>query len=196
MRLCIALLLSIAFLMSAGCRPAAKPVTVGNKPVSINDQPTTNAPQLPPVKPIEEMSWTLFDGRTGAMGSEQKLKSLQGKVVILDFWATYCGPCLEMIPHLRKLRETYPGQLEVVGLHVGGAEDFPAVPAFVDKLKIDYPLATPESELSRFVFGDRTEIPQTAIFGRDGKLLKKMIGFDPTIEKDIDETVAAAISQK
>lgn len=151
---------------------------------------------MPPLKPIEEMSWTKFDGKTGALGSEQNLKSLRGKVVILDFWATYCKPCLELIPHLKKIRERYPDQVEVVGLHVGGAEDFPSVPAFVERLKIDYTLATPESELSRFVFGDRTDIPQTAIFDRESKLVTKMIGFDPTIEKEIDEAVAKAVNAK
>ncbi|MBK7704518.1 MAG: TlpA family protein disulfide reductase [Acidobacteria bacterium] len=190
------LLLAIGFLSSLACRPAAKPVAIGNKPVSINEQPTTNQPQLPPSKPIEEMTWTKFDGKTGEIGAEQKMKSLNGKVVILDFWATYCKPCIEMIPHLKKLRQKHPDSLEVVGLHVGGGEDFPNVPAFVERLKIDYPLGTPESELSRFVFGDRTEIPQTAIFDRQGKLVKKMIGFDPTIEKEIDEAVEKAVNQK
>ncbi len=189
-------LLAFGFLLGMACRPAAKPVAVGNKPVSINDQPTTNQPQLPPIKPIEEMTWTKFDGKTGAIGAEQAMKSLKGKVVILDFWATYCKPCIEMIPHLKKLREKYPDSLEVVGLHVGGGDDFPNVPAFVERLKIDYPLGTPESELSRFVFGDKTDIPQTAIFDRQGKLVVKMIGFDSTIEKEIDAAVEKAVSQQ
>lgn len=185
----------LVFGLFVACRPAAKPVSVGNKPVSINEQPTTDS-VMPPLKPIEDMGWTKFDGRTGALGSEQTLKSLRGKVVILDFWATYCKPCLELIPHLKKLRERYPGQVEVVGLHVGGPEDFPSVPAFVDRLKIDYTLATPESELSRFVFGDRTDIPQTAVFDRDSKLVKKIIGFDPSIEKEIDDAVEKAVNAK
>lgn len=195
MRIWASIFVLSAVALGLSCRPAAKPVAIGNKPVSINERPTADAPVLPPTKPLEEMTWTLFDGKTGQMGAEQKLKSLQGKVVVLDFWATYCGPCLELIPHLKKIEEKYPDSVQVVGLHVGGADDFPAIPAFVEKLKIDYPLGTPESELSRFVFADRDDIPQTAIFGKDGKFVRKIIGFNPEIEKELDKVIERAVNQ-
>src|SRR5688500_13019350 len=97
-----------------GCRPAAAPVSVGNKPVSVNGVPARDA-QSQPMKPIAEMSWIGFNGDV------QKLKDLKGKVVILDFWATYCPPCIEEIPHLMELQSKYgEAQLHIVGLHVGG----------------------------------------------------------------------------
>ena len=183
-------------LFTLACKPAAAPVSIGNKPVSINDVPLTNQP-MPPTKPIEEMIWTKFDGKTNTDGSIQKLKDLQGKVVILDFWATYCPPCLEEIPHLKELQAKYGAEnLQIIGLHVGGEEDRPKVPAFVEKLKIDYTLATPENELTRFIFGAETAIPQTAIFDRKGKLVKKIIGFNAEIKKDLDATVEQTINQK
>ena len=143
------------------------------------------------------MSWTKFDGRTNADGATAQLKDFEGKVVILDFWATYCPPCIEEIPHLRALQKQYGKEnLEVVGLHVGGAEDRPEVPAFVGKLEIDYTLATPEDELTRFIFGGETAIPQTAIFSRSGKLLKKIVGFDEQIKKELDAAVAEAVNSQ
>lgn len=182
---------AFALLLVAACRPAAPPVSISNSPVSINDVPQV----LPPSKPLEEMIWTTFDGTTNANESEQKLKDLQGKVVILDFWATYCPPCLEEIPHLKQLQAKYgKDNLEIVGLHVGGEEDRPKVPAFVEKLQIDYALATPEDELTRFVFGRETAIPQTAIFDRRGRLVKKIIGFDRRIKNDLDAAVEQAIN--
>lgn len=183
------------FLFSIACRPAAAPVSIGNKPVSINDIPVTNQP-MPPVKPIEEMSWRTFDGKSLAIGNDQKLKDLRGKVVLLDFWATYCPPCIEAIPHLRQLQEKYGKEnLEIIGLHVGGEGDFPKIPQFVEKLKIDYPLATPENELTRFIFGTETAIPQTAIFDRQGKLVKKIVGFNDQIKKDLEETIRNTLAQ-
>ncbi len=189
-------LFTFTFCLAAACRPAAAPVAIGNKPVSINDVPVTNQP-LPPTKPIEEMTWANFDGKTNIDGTTSKLKDLQGKVVILDFWATYCPPCLEEIPHLKQLQAKYGKEnLEIIGLHVGGDDDRPKVPAFVKKLKIDYPVATPENELTRFIFGQRDDIPQTAIFDRKGKLVKKIIGFSPEIKKELDSTIEKTVNEK
>jgi thiol-disulfide isomerase/thioredoxin len=189
-------LFTFAFCFLTACRPAAAPVAISNKPVSVNDVPLTNQP-LPPTKPVEEMTWAMLDGRTNQEGAINKLKDFQGKVVILDFWATYCGPCIEEIPHLKALQAKYGREnLELVGLHVGGEDDRPKVPAFVKRLKIDYTLAIPEEELTRFIFGGKTDIPQTAIFDRKGKLVRKIIGFDAQIKKDLDAAVEQAINSK
>ncbi len=193
MKLLYLLPFTFYLLLATACRPAAAPVSIGNKPVSINDVPLTNQP-MPPTKPLEDMTWTKFDGNTNADGGIQKLKDLQGKVVILDFWATYCPPCLEEIPHLKELQAKYGKEnLEIIGLHVGGEDDRPRVPQFVEKLKIDYTLATPENELTRFVFGNTDNIPQTAIFDRQGRLVKKIVGFSEVIKKDLDATIEQTI---
>jgi thiol-disulfide isomerase/thioredoxin len=189
-------LFTIAFLLSTACRPAAAPVAISNKPVSVNEVPVTNQP-LPPTKAVEEMTWAVMDNKTTLEGNISKLKDFQGKVVILDFWATYCPPCIQEIPHLKELQKKYGKEnLEIVGLHVGGDDDRPRVPAFVEKLKIDYPLAVPEDALTRFVFGNTDDIPQTAIFDRQGKLVKKITGFSPQIKKELDAAVEQAINSK
>ncbi|HVE58010.1 MAG TPA: TlpA disulfide reductase family protein [Pyrinomonadaceae bacterium] len=190
------LLFTFYFLLSVACRPAAAPVAISNKPVSVNEIPVTNQP-LPPTKAVEEMTWAEFDGKTNLDGNTKKLRDFQGKVVILDFWATYCPPCIEEIPHLKELQKKYGKEnLEVIGLHVGGEDDRPKVPAFAERLKIDYTLATPENELTRFVFGNTDNIPQTAIFDRKGKLVKKITGFDAQIKKELDSTIEKAVNEK
>lgn len=175
--------------LSISCRPAAAPVAVGNKPVSVNDVPLKDA-QARPTKPIHEMSWTSLDG------SIHKLKDLKGKAVILDFWATYCPPCIEAIPHLKQLKSTYGEDLYLVGLHVGGEEDRPKIPEFIEKLQIDYPLAYPEDALSAFIFGSDSAIPQTAVFDREGRMIKKLTGFNEKIKAELDLAVEQAISGK
>ena len=181
------LLFTFPFLLCAACRPAAAPVSVSNKPVSINNIPQTNLP-LPPAKNIENLGWTLFNGQ------RSKLSDFRGKVIVLDFWATYCPPCLEEIPHLNQLKNKYGSDLQIVGLHVGGAEDEENVPAFVERLKIQYDLAYPEDELARILMGADNAIPQTFVFDRSGKPLKKIIGFDNFIKADLDETIERAVN--
>lgn len=170
----------------AGCRPAAAPVAVSNRPVSINGVRQPDAPS----KPIEQMSWTRTDG------SEQKMQDYRDKVVILDFWATFCPPCLEEIPHLNSLQSRYGNEnLQVIGLNVGGEEDQPKIPSFAKELKVAYPIAYPENALVSFIFGDETAIPQTAVFDRQGRLVLKVIGFDSRIQSELDEAVETALRQ-
>lgn len=170
----------------SGCTPAAAPVVIGNKPISVNGVPSKDAPDAPS-RPLAELSWASFDGKVS------KLKDLTGKAVILDFWATNCPPCIEEIPHLKELKSKYGDDLEIVGLHVGDEEDRAKVPAFVERLKIDYPLAYPDDELTRFVFANDSAIPQTMIFDRRGNLVRKIIGFNQQIKVQLDDAVARAV---
>lgn len=178
-------LLTFAFVCAA-CRPSAAPISVSNRPVSVNDIPT-NLP-LPPTTNIESMSWQI-DG-----GNRQTIKDLRGKVVVLDFWATYCPPCLEEIPHLVELQNKHQ-DLQVVGLHAGGDDDRPNVPLFVAKLKMNYPLGYPQDELTDLLFNGDDRIPQTFVFDKNGKLVKKIVGFDARIKTELDEAVEQALQQ-
>jgi thiol-disulfide isomerase/thioredoxin len=179
-------LLPFALFFSA-CRPSASPVSVSNRPVSVNGVPQTNLP-MPPLKNVENLGWQTFDNK------QTKLGEMKGKVTVLDFWATYCPPCLEEIPHLVSLQEKYGAQgFEVVGLHVGGEEDRPRVPEFVEKLKMNYTLAYPEDDLTDALLGGNSAIPQTFVFGRDGKLIRKIVGFDSEKKAELDAAVEQAI---
>ncbi len=134
------------------------------------------------------MSWTTADDKV------QKLGDLKGKAVILDFWATYCPPCIEEIPHLNSLLAKHGAEnLAIIGLNVGGAEDLPRIPAFTTKTKLNYPIAFPEDALSNFIFSERSDIPQTLIIDRNGKIVKKIVGFSPAIQIELDAAVEQAI---
>ena len=173
-------LMTLAVLVLTACRPAAAPIAVSNQPVSVNGRRA--------LKPIPEMSWTSGGDKV------QKLADLNGKVVILDFWATYCGPCKQAIPHLNSLVAKYGAEnLQIVGLNVGGAEDKPKIPAFVASTKIDYQIAFPDEDLKDFVFAETDSIPQAAVFDRKGRMITKTVGFSQAIQKQLDEAVEQAI---
>ncbi len=188
------LLFTFYFLLGIACKPAAAPVSVSNQPVKINEIPTTNA-QMPPRKPIPEMTWTPFDGKTNIDGEEKKLGDLRGKVVVLDFWATYCPPCLEAIPHLNELQTRHQAAgFEIIGMH-SDSDDRLKVPEFAERLKINYTLATPEDALTSFVFSTNTAIPQMIVLDREGNMIEKFVGYDLKIKNDLDKAIEKALAQ-
>jgi thiol-disulfide isomerase/thioredoxin len=147
--------------------------------------PRTNL-RLPPSKPVEQMGWEVYKTE-----KQEMLKDFKGKVLVLDFWATYCPPCIKEIPHLKELQAKYGEKgFQVIGLHVGGDEDKPRIPGYVERLKIDYPIAFPEDELIYSLLGDNSVIPQTLIFDTTGKLVKQFEGYDDRIKKDLDDAIA------
>ncbi|MFL6468365.1 MAG: TlpA family protein disulfide reductase [Pyrinomonadaceae bacterium] len=176
----------ISVCLQLACTPAAPPVAIGNKPVSVNGVRTNEARETATVD-LLEMSWAGFDGGV------TKLKDLNGKAVILDFWATNCPPCIEEIPHLLSLKSKYGEELVVIGLHVGDDEDRKNVPAFVDKLKITYPLADPDTALKDFIFQTNSAIPQTVVFDRKGAMIRKIVGFNSEIGAELDRAVERAV---
>jgi len=135
-------------------------------------------------------SFTLLDARRA------KLSDFSGEVVVLDFWATFCAPCLEEAPHLDSLQTRYGAQgLRVIGLNVGGPEDHPRIPEFADRLKIKYALGLPEPEMINLYLGGDGRIPQTVVFDRKGNILKHFVGYDANISQELDSTIKQALEE-
>ena len=185
MRVTAILTLTAAISLAFACTPPAKPISVSEKPVSVNDAP-------PPItKAFSEMSWTLDNGQTADVAS------LKGKAAILDFWATYCIPCREEIPHLNELLAKHGGDnLVILGLNVGGDEDRPKIPAFASQTKFDYPIGFPDDQLTRLVFMETDVIPQTFVIDRSGKIVGRFVGFSIKNKKELDDAVDKALASK
>jgi cytochrome c biogenesis protein CcmG/thiol:disulfide interchange protein DsbE len=126
-------------------------------------------------------------------GQEITLASLKGKVVLLDFWATWCGPCRESIPHLVDLFKNYQEKgLEVIGMSLdkGEAE---VVRRFSHSMDIPYPIILTPEEVAR-KFGV-TALPTTFLIDKEGKIQEKMIGFNSKIAKEMAEKVRKLTSE-
>lgn len=150
---------------------------------------------MPPISPLgsksESVAWTLGDGR------RMRLPDYQGKVVVLDFYATWCAPCRDSIPHLASLQTRFGSEgLQIIGLNVGGEEDRPAIPAFAKELGINYQLAYPTDEAVDLFMGGNTAIPQALIFNRNGELLRHFTGYDAAVRRELETTIAEAIEER
>jgi len=112
-------------------------------------------------------------------GQEITLSKLKGKVVLLDFWATWCAPCRESIPHLVELYKTYGEKgLEVIGMNLDRG-DTDTVRRFVKSMDIPYPIALTPEEVSRD-FGV-TALPTTILIDKEGRLRQKILGFNSAV---------------
>jgi thiol-disulfide isomerase/thioredoxin len=162
--------------------------TTESKTPVISSPPKTSLP-MPPLngKSLESMGWNLADGTRNAFAE------FKGKVLILDFYATWCEPCRNSIPHLVGLQHRYQDEVRVIGLNVGGPGDTALVPEFAKEFKIQYPLGLPDEDLVSLLMADSDAIPQTFVFDRKGQLLRRFVGFGDQTGAEIDQAVEDAL---
>jgi thiol-disulfide isomerase/thioredoxin len=125
-------------------------------------------------------------------GQQFSLAKLRGKVVVLDFFAVWCGHSREHIPTMTKLREAErDGALQIIGLAVKDRES-PAerVKKFLQDLKITYPVGMiSDPDFADYVESKDVGVPQTLIYGRDGRLAAYFSGHDDKIAAEIAATI-------
>jgi thiol-disulfide isomerase/thioredoxin len=135
------------------------------------------------------MAATFVDGR----GGRQSLGQLQGKVVVLNFWATWCAPCREEMPAFARLQSRWAAAgVQFVGL---SSEEPAKVERFGQALAINYPLWTGDgvAELSRRLGNRMAVLPHTAILGPGGEVLDVRVG--PYSEADLEARLAVFARQ-
>jgi len=121
---------------------------------------------------------------------EISLSDYKGKVVFLNFWATWCAPCRQEIPYFIDLIEKY-GKDGFVVLGVAlDPREFEKVPGFVDQMGINYPVLLDETGISQLYGGIRS-IPTTFVIDRDGKAIDRIVGSRPhaEFEKIVNSTL-------
>lgn len=128
-------------------------------------------------------------------GVEQSLSSLKGRIVILNFWATYCIPCEKEMPDLAAIQNEYAALgVQVIGASADEMEDRVKVLQFVRETKINFPIwmgATP-SDMMRFGLG--SALPGTVVVDKNGRVSKVISGIvnQADLKKQIDSILAAA----
>jgi peroxiredoxin len=126
-------------------------------------------------------------------GAQVASSSFKGKVVIIDFWATWCPPCREEIPHLVNLQAKYRSQgLAIVGLSLdaGGARD---VKPFAEEHDVNYTMLIANDEVAKS-YGNISAIPTTFVLDRNGRIVQRFIGYTApeVFEQTIKPLLAAS----
>lgn len=171
----IVLVVAIAYTFYQGTRPKS--------PSS-----TSNNAALP--EDVMQASINLLDGQ------KTKLADYSGKILIVDLWATWCGPCKQEIPHLVEIAKEYKDKgVEVIGLTNENPEtDAEWVKKFSEAFNINYPIGWADEEMQAGLMRGRNGIPQTYIIGRDGKIIKHFMGFNPRLIPQMKAAIEEAAS--
>lgn len=135
-------------------------------------------------------------------GNTFKIADKKGKVVMVNLWAIWCGPCVAEMPEFVELQEKYKDKnFEIIGLNTGndeGEQESAAnIKTFADKLNINYTLGYADQELvGEFIKKSKMAgIPQTFLFNRDGQLTNIFTGGGSKMVNSIKENVEKVVNQ-
>ena len=186
----LVVVIAYTFYQGDGAKPSLMGDLTSNRAASAG---RAAAPPAPIPESIMQANINLIDGQT------TRLADYSGKVLIVDVWATWCGPCRQEIPHLIEIAREYKSKgVEVIGLTNENPEtDSEAVKLFSTAFNINYPIGWADLEMQRELIRGRGAIPQTYIIGRDGKIIKHFVGFNarisvPEMKAAIEEAVSTS----
>lgn len=151
----------------------------------------TNKDAAPKIKQLSDFELQMIEGGSDLKPIKLSQAIGQGKVVVIDFWATWCAPCRKSIPDLVALHDEYNSKgVEIYGLSVEdpneanrmdpSKKNLQAVANMSKDMKMNYRVGfATESMFAAFDQRGMGSIPQTFIFGKDGNLVMHMVGFNP-----------------
>jgi thiol-disulfide isomerase/thioredoxin len=135
-------------------------------------------------------------------GTSMTLAEKKGKVLLVNIWGTWCGPCRAEMPHLIELQNKYGDKgFEVIGLNIGDGAGAPEpvdqIKAFAEKMGLNYTIAISSNETTReFYRLTRQEVvPQTLVVDRNGKLRGVLVGSGQRVYDSMYETTAKLMAE-
>jgi thiol-disulfide isomerase/thioredoxin len=140
--------------------------------------PLLASPQLPVIRFVRDPDPAPDFQLKDLAGKDLSLASVHGKVVLLNFWATWCGPCRAEIPSLIELQNRYKERMQIIGLVVDD-DDQDAVKQVVDSEGINYPVALASDNI-RLAYGGIPALPTLFVINSEGRIVQKHVGlFNP-----------------
>lgn len=129
-------------------------------------------------------------------GQSVRLSDLVGnKVVLLDFWATYCDPCLAAMPHLQEVYSKYRDRgLVVLGISIDGPESSANVRSTVAKLGVEFPILLDADSRVVALYNPKTSAPYSVLIGKDGRILAQQEGFTTGSAASLDQAIEQALT--
>jgi thiol-disulfide isomerase/thioredoxin len=128
-------------------------------------------------------------------GGELKSADLKGKVIVVDFWATWCVPCKVEIPRYNELRNKLAGKnVEFLGVTFESGDSVEDVKPFIKELKMEYPVVMGTDAVDKG-FGGAIGYPTTFVVGKDWKVYRRYIGSPPDKIKQLEKDITALLEK-
>jgi cytochrome c biogenesis protein CcmG/thiol:disulfide interchange protein DsbE len=173
-------------------------VSSGNSAPPNRSAPARNAPPAPPA--VVTLPPSVLDAELKAVsGAPIKLSSYSGKVLLVNLWATWCGPCRAETPELVKLNKEFRSQgVEVIGLSTENPDNSEDdVREFVHNFNVDYRVGWSGQQVAIALMQGRDSIPQSFVISRTGRIVKRFVGFSPAFTPgQIREALQEALNDK
>jgi thiol-disulfide isomerase/thioredoxin len=183
------ILLPLLLLCLAACRQASPPADAGVEAAGPGPAPAAAPEAVPPAIPgvVDTTAEAPRFAGTTVDGKPYDLAAQRGRWVVVNFWATWCGPCLKEMPELSALH-TMRAQIEVVGL---AYEDITAedMRAFLHERPVSYPIVILDPMSPPQDFATPRGLPTTYLLAPDGKVARHFLG--PVTAYDIETAVEA-----
>jgi len=180
----LAVVVGITALLLVGKR-ASRPPESANA-ANVNAMQNSAAPAQGPGDPPRGSMAPAFELKNIANGKPVQLSSFRGKAVLLNFWATWCGPCKIEMPWLVDLQKKYgPQGLEIVGVAMDDAED-KEIADFARKMGVNYTVLKGTEKVGD-LYGGVDRLPLTYYIDRSGKVVDEIVGLasESAIEDDV-----------
>lgn len=155
---------------------------------------TQGRPAPQPQAQLETVPALAWDAEVQAVeGAGFRLSDFKDKVVVLDLWATWCGPCRQEIPHLVEMTNQYAGKgVEVIGLTTENPQtEGETVRSFAREMKINYKLGYARADVAQALMAGNFSIPQTFVIAPGGRIVTKFRGFN----NQLPDMIRAAIDK-
>lgn len=131
-------------------------------------------------------------------GDSVRLSDHLGKdVVLIDFWATFCDPCMAAMPHLDELYKKHKDKgFVVLGVSIDGPDSIAQVKSTVTKLGVSFPILLDQESRVVGLYNPKTSAPFSVLIGRDGGIITKKEGYTTGDSSSVDKDVEAALAKK